>query len=311
MSLPELLGQVLRPELAPAPAPLPRADGLALAVAALVSLPLGLRLWLAREGLNSRSIASFSGLALLPAHLSGASFDSVSSRVASVAALLTSHGIDCEFLSLPDLGIADDWGRSTYAFDDDVSGLRVVLAAVDHFVTLCDGPLPSPWMVFDPVPRFTEPLDWQTGMPHRPRERAVWKRIPGARSWAKRMLKYHFWTKPSVPVRTRISKNSRALRRDDQGFDVDQFQFVQSKLAEEVQQSVVVPQTERPAVTSAILCVPKSGSKEKFRKVENMSHFKENFAPVHFKLETMQQFPTVFGPRFWLFMISRPHTTTS
>jgi hypothetical protein len=34
-----------------------------------------------------------------------------------------------------------------------------------------------------------------------------------------------------------------------------------------------------------------------------MSQFKENFAAVHFKLETMQQFPTVFGPRFWLFKL--------
>ena len=303
MSLPELLQQVLRPDLAPAPVSPLRADGNALAAAALVSLPLGLRLWLAREGLTLRTIASFPGLSILPAHLSGASFDSASARVDSIAALLSSNGVACDFLSLPDLGITDDWGRSTYAFDDDVSGLKVVLAAVDHFITLCDGPLPSPWMVFDPVPRFTEPLDWQTGMPHRPRERAVWKRIPGAKSWAKRMLKYHFWTKPSVPIRSRISKNSRALRRSDPAFDVDQFRFVEQKLAEEVQQSVVVPQAERPAVTSAILCVPKSDSKEKFRKVENMSNFKENFAPVHFKLETMQQFSTVFGPRFWLFKL--------
>jgi hypothetical protein len=26
---------------------------------------------------------------------------------------------------------------------------------VDEFVTLCDGPLPSPWMSFDPLAHFT------------------------------------------------------------------------------------------------------------------------------------------------------------
>ena len=209
--------------------------------------------------------------------------------------------MDHGFLSLPDLGIHTDWGRSVYNFDDDVSALTVVLSAVDQFITLHDGPYPSQWMVYDPRPRFTEPQDWVTGMPHRPGERAAWKRIPGARTWALRMLKYRFHAKPSVPVRGRISKNSRALRRSDPAFDARQFDFVQRKLSEEIQQRVVELQASRPAVVSAILCVPKEGSAvDQFRKVENMSDLKDNFEPRRFKLETMQQFPIVFGPDSWL-----------
>ena len=304
LSLPELLRRVHRPDPTPAPATPPRADGKALAVAALTSLPLGLRLWLSREGLTSSTLDSFLGLALLPAHLSVQSFASPAERLASIGALLVSHGVDHSFLSLPELGIHHDWGRSVYNFDDDVSALTVVLAAVDQFVTLCDGPYPSQWMVYDPRPRFTEPLDWVTGMPHRPRERAAWKCIPGARTWALRMLKHRFYAKPTVPVRGRISKNSRALRRYDPAFDVRQFEFVQRKLSEEIQHQVVELQGSRPTVTSAILCVPKEGSAvDSFRKVENMSNLKENFDPQRFKLETMQQFPTVFGPRSWLFKL--------
>ena len=143
LSLPELLRRVHRPDPTPAPATPPRADGKALAVAALTSLPLGLRLWFSREGLTSSSFDSFTGLALLPAHLSVQSFSSPAERLASI---------------------------------------------VDQFVTLCHGPYPSQWMVYDPRPRFTEPLEWVTGMPHRPRERAAWKCVPGARTWALRML---------------------------------------------------------------------------------------------------------------------------
>ena len=304
LSLPALLQRVHRPDSTPAPVPPPRADGYALAVAALTSLPLGLRLWLSREGLTCRTFDSFTGLTLLPAHLSVHSFASPTERIASVGSLLASHGVDHGFLSLPELGISDDWGRSVYSFDDDVSALTVVLSAVDQFVTLCDGPYPSQWMVYDPRPRFTEPLDWVTGMPHRPGERAAWKCIPGARTWALRKLKYRFYAKPSVPVRGRISKNSRALRRSDPAFDARQFEFVQRKLSEEVRQRVVELQDSRPTVTSAILCVPKEGSAvDEFRMVEDMSRLKNYFDPRRFKLETMQQFPTVFGPRFWLFKL--------
>jgi hypothetical protein len=36
--------------------------------------------------------------------------------------------------------------ESYFAFNEDVSALRTVLAAVDQFVTLADGPMPSPFM---------------------------------------------------------------------------------------------------------------------------------------------------------------------
>ena len=100
-------------------------------------------------------------------------------RLASVSSLLVLNGVDVLFIAQPSFGIPDEWGRAVYAFDDDVSALAVVLAAVDYFITLCDGPMPSPWMVFDPMPRFTEPMDWETGMPHRPRERAALEAYPG------------------------------------------------------------------------------------------------------------------------------------
>ena len=174
---------------------------------------------------------------------------------------------------------------------------------MDEFVTTCDGPLPSPWMSYGPLAHFTEAKDWQTGMPHRPLERAQWSRIPGGSRWANHMLKYHFAAVPKIPVRSRISKNCRSLRPRDPLFDPQQSNFVRRKLSEELQQRVVSRRRLRPAVTSAILCVPKEGSSDKYRKVEHMSHFKENFEKVHFKMETMSHFPTIFGPGFFLFKL--------
>ena len=312
LTLPELLERVLRecPETAPVPpTPVDRTD---LAISALAGLPTGIRLWLAEEGLNSRTFASFKGLALLNAQLSGKSFASLDLRLDCIAELLESHGVEASLLRHPTYGIHGDWGRSEYRFSDDVSALNTVLAAVDEFVTLCDGPLPSPWMSFDPLAHFTEAKDWQTGMPHRPLERAQWSRIPGGSRWANHMLRYHFAAVPKIPVRTRISKNSRALRPRDPLFDSQQSAFVRRKLGEELQQGVVSRRRRRPAVTSAILCVPKEGSSDPYRMVENMSHFKDNFEPQHFKMETMSQFPTIFGPGFFLFKLDfkRPTTTS-
>jgi hypothetical protein len=114
------------------------------------------------------------------------------------------------------------------------------------------------------------------------------------------MLKYHFSAVPKIPVRSRIAKNSRALRPRDPLFDPQQSDFVRRKLGEQVQQRVVSRRRRRPTVTSAILCVPKEGSSDKYRMVEDMSRFKDEFAPQHFKMETMSQFPTIFGPGFFV-----------
>ena len=303
LSLPELLARVVRESPAAAPAPHAPVDRTSLATRALAGLPTGIRLWLAKEGLSSRTFASFKGLALLNAHLSGKSFASLEQRLDCIAELLESHGVEAGLLRHPTYGIRDDWGRSEYHFSDDVSALNTVLAAVDEFVTLCDGPLPSPWMSYGPLAHFTEAKDWQTGMPHRPLERAQWSRIPGGSRWANHMLKYHFAAVPKIPVRSRISKNCRSLRPRDPLFDPQQSNFVRRKLSEELQQRVVSRRRLRPAVTSAILCVPKEGSSDKYRKVEHMSHFKENFEKVHFKMETMSHFPTIFGPGFFLFKL--------
>ena len=303
LSLPELLARVLRDSSATAPPPPAREDRTDLAVRALAGLPVGIRLWLAKEGLSSRTFTSFKGLALLDSHLSGKAFASPELRLDCIAELLESHGVEPGLLRHPTYGIHDDWGRSEYRFSDDVSALNTVLAAVDEFITLCDGPLPSPWMSFSPLAHFAEAQDWQTGMPHRPLERAQWSRIPGGSRWANHMLRFHFSAVPKIPVRTRISKNSRALRPRDPLFDSQQSDFVRRKLGEELQQGVVSRRRRRPAVTSAILCVPKEGSSDKYRKVENMSHFKDNFEPQHFKMETMSQFPTIFGPGFFVFKL--------
>ena len=75
------------------------------------------------------------------------------------------------------------------------------------------------------------------------------------------------------------------------------------KLGENLQQRVVSRRRKRPPVVSAIMCVPKEGSSDKYRMVEHMSHFKLNFEKVHFKMETMSHFSTIFGPRFFLFKL--------
>ncbi len=46
-------------------------------------------------------------------------------------------------------------------------------------------------MVFDPTAKFLEPLDWETGMPHRAAEREQRARLPGFSDWAKNMLRAH------------------------------------------------------------------------------------------------------------------------
>ena len=232
LSLPELLSRVVRESPAAAPAPHAPVDRTSLATRALAGLPTGIRLWLAKEGLSSRTFASFKGLALLNAHLSGKSFASLEQRLDCIAELLESHGVEAGLLRHPTYGIRDDWGRSEYHFSDDVSALNTVPAAVDEFVTLCDGPLPSPWMSYGPLAHFTEAKDWHTGMPHRPLERAQWSRIPGGSRWANHMLKYHFAAVPKIPFRSRISKNSRSLRPRDPLFDPQQSNFVRRKLSE-------------------------------------------------------------------------------
>ncbi len=76
------------------------------------------------------------------------------------------------------------------------------------------------------------------------------------------MLRYHFSAVPKIPVRSRIAKNARALRPRDPLFDAQQSDFVRRKLSEELRQRVVSRRRQRPAVTSAILCVPKEGCDE-------------------------------------------------
>ena len=269
----------------PKTVPRPCTDCLALAHTAMATLPTGLRLWFQLEGLSARDTGRFKGLLLLSEALGDKTFASAASRLQAVCTLLSSHGIDPAFVERKHFGIPDDWGRAVYHFDDDVSALTVVLSAVDQFVTLCSGPLPSRWMVFDPTAKFLEPLDWETGMPHRAAEREQWARLPGFSDWAKNMLRDHFSVRPRIPVQGRISKNGRALRKGDPLFDAQQHAFVKKKIAEDVLHRVVRQRRFRPKVVSAIFCVPKAGKGDPFRKVENMGPDKDNFDPVPFKLD--------------------------
>ena len=302
MSIPQLLQYVVGADR-PTDAPRTCTDCLALARTAMATLPTGLRLWLQLEGLSARDTGRFKGLVLLSESLGNRIFASAASRLHAVCTLLSSHGIDPAFVERKHFGISDDWGRAVYHFDDDVSALTVVLSAVDQFVTLCSGPLPSRWMVFDPTARFLEPLDWETGMPHRAAERAQWERLPGFSDWAKNMLRHHFTVRPRIPVRGRISKNGRALRKGDPVFDAQQHAFVKKKIAEDVLHRVVRQRRFRPKVVSAIFCVPKAGKGDPFRKVENMGPDKDNFDPVPFKLETMKHFPDIFRPNHFIFKL--------
>ena len=124
--LSSLLARVVRESPAAAPAPHAPVDRTSLATRALAGLPTGIRLWLAKEGLSSRTFASFKGLALLNAHLSGKSFASLEQRLDCIAELLESHGVEAGLLRHPTYGIRDDWGRSEYRFSDDVSALNTV-----------------------------------------------------------------------------------------------------------------------------------------------------------------------------------------
>ena len=116
---------------------------------------------------------SFKGLALLNAHMSGKQFLPLSgTSIASPncftltvsSPACSDNGVEPGLLRHHTYGIHDHWGRSEYLFSDDVSALNTVLAAVDEFVTLCDGPLPSPWMSFDPLAYFTD-LAREIGLP--------------------------------------------------------------------------------------------------------------------------------------------------
>ena len=85
-------------------------------------------------------------------------------RLPVLRAHVSSAGVDPTFLDQPDYGIPASFGRVKFAFNEDVSALRTVLAAVDQFVTLADGPLPSPFMRYSLFGRKCEfPRNLRTG----------------------------------------------------------------------------------------------------------------------------------------------------
>ena len=55
---------------------------------------------------------------------------------------------DPDFLAEPDYGIPPSWGYVDYLHSHDVTGMYVVMAAVDEFVTLLDGQHPSKWLSY-------------------------------------------------------------------------------------------------------------------------------------------------------------------
>jgi hypothetical protein len=60
-----------------------------------------------------------------------------------------------------------------YLPTDDVTGMHIIMAAVDELVTLLDGQHPSRWLSYSPLPTFVEAADWRlgAGMIHEPAHR--------------------------------------------------------------------------------------------------------------------------------------------
>ena len=118
MPIPQLLQYVVG---ADGPKDVPRlcTDCLALAHAAVATLPTGMRLWLQLEleGLSARDTGRFKGLVLLSESLGNRTFASAAARLHAVCSLLSSRGIDPAFVDRKHFGISDDWGRAVYHFD--------------------------------------------------------------------------------------------------------------------------------------------------------------------------------------------------
>lgn len=131
----------------------PRPDLAAAVLSELRACNMGLACYLAHEGLRLSSLQTYRGLIRLEAAMRDVPAEPAQ-RLPVLRAHVAAAGVDPGFLDRPDYGIPASFGRVKFAFNEDVSALRTVLAAVDQFVTLADGPLPSPFMTYSPQPVF-------------------------------------------------------------------------------------------------------------------------------------------------------------
>jgi hypothetical protein len=189
------------------------------------------------ERLDVNTPTTFTGLHTLRAVLADA-VDPVD-RLAAAAHAFTAKGIDAQLLSEPDYGIPPSWGYVDYLPSDDVSGMRILMAAVDEFVTRLDGQLPSKWFSYTPLPSFSEADDWRAGMVHEPAHRAEWEKLTTCSAWLKSMLRYHFYAKARTAVPARSATNSRPLRPSDPLYDPEKASFVREKIRYSISRGIL------------------------------------------------------------------------
>ena len=287
------------PNLPPTPHGRPRPD---LTVALFAALPLSLRRWLQVERLDVNTPTTFTGLHTLRAVLADA-VDPVD-RLAAAAHAFTAKGIDAQLLSEPDYGIPPSWGYVEYLPSDDVSGMRILMAAVDEFVTRLDGQLPSKWFSYTPLPSFSEADDWRAGMVHEPAHRAEWEKLTTCSAWLKSMLRYHFYAKARTAVPARSATNSRPLRPSDPLYDPEKASFVREKIRYSISRGILKRRPTPAHVTNSISLVDKPpGSKDRWRLVDNMAPLKDNFNKEGFKTETVADLPNILTPDMFFFKL--------
>jgi hypothetical protein len=162
--------------------------------------------YLAYEGLRLSALSSFVGLRKIDLAMRGAPA-MPEQRLAALRAHISAAGVDPSFVDNPDCGIPAAFGRVKFAFNGDVSALRTVLVAVDQFITLADGPMPSPFMQYSPLPAFRRR---RIG---RPASRTPEKRLrTGLRSLASRSGTSCRWMRGTVLGVGRLSRRQRLHR---------------------------------------------------------------------------------------------------
>ena len=252
LTIAELLERVHLPPAIPGspPAPhgRPRPD---LPVTLFAQLPPDIQRWFRVGRLNANDPTTFTGLHTLRAVLAHAV--DPADRLAAAAHAFAAEGIDVDFLSQPDYGIPPSWGYVDFLPSDDVTGMYIVMAAVDELVTLLDGQLPSKWFSYTPLPSFSEADDWRAGMVHEPAHRAEWERLQTCSAWLKSMLRHHFYAKEHTAVPARSAANSRPLRPSDPLYDPEKADFVRKKLAYSISRGILKRRGTPCHVTNSIL----------------------------------------------------------
>ena len=280
----------------------PRPDLAADVLRSLHVCNTGLVCYLAYEGLRLSALSSFVGLRKLDLAMRDAPAVP-EQRLAALRAHISAAGVDPSFLDKPDYGIPEAFGRVKFAFNEDVSALRTVLAAVDQFVTLADGPMPSPFMKYSPLPAFTEATDWKAGLPHTKQAIEHWAQIPRISKWALSMLRGGFTARPHTAIRRRCGPNEPDIRRKSGQFNPAKAAFVRAKLGREALKGVQKRTSRRPYAVHGIGLVPKAGTKDPWRIVHKMSSFKLFFHKQRFKMDGISTVPTVFTPDHFLFKL--------